>query len=416
MIRSNNTEYRRTVWKTTDGILLRAPWPEHITGQFGVALKSYMISLYFDAHMTQPSILKHLQEIGVDISSGEIHNILVENKELFHQEKENLLQTALQISNSITTDDTGLRHCGSNGYCTHIGNEFFTYFKSSDSKSRINFLEILRGSDSSYKISGYSIDYYKNQKLSINTLQLLSDSRGREFKDEKEWQDYLRKLGIRDEHSIRKATEGALLGVIIKTIKPGLAIVSDDAGQFDILRHALCWAHSERCITSLHPVSYAQEELVAGILDRYWSLFRKLHEYKREPRDEKRREINADFDSLFQTETNMPSLNKALASLMNKKKEMLLVLEEPSIPLTNNISERDIRDQAKKRKISAGTRSDEGRKARDTFMSLQKTCKKLGLSFSNYLTDRLAKEHKIPDLAQIMRIKVGMAYKAPPDY
>jgi len=78
--------------------------------------------------------------------------------------------------------------------------------------------------------------------------------------------------------------------------------------------------------------------------------------------------------------------------------------------LTNNTSEKDIRDQAKKRKISAGTRSDDGRKARDTFMSLQKTCKKLGISFRDYLTDRLAKEHKIPDLAQLIRIKAGIAY------
>ncbi|MDH4198860.1 MAG: hypothetical protein OEV66_00625 [Spirochaetia bacterium] len=142
LIRPNNTRYTRKVWKTPDGKLIRAKWPVHINGQFGFHLKSYIISLYFDSHMTQPAILRHLTEIGIDISSGEIHNILIENKDLFHKEKEDILKVGLQISKSITTDDTGLRHRGANGYCTHIGNEFFAYFKSSNSKSRINFLEI----------------------------------------------------------------------------------------------------------------------------------------------------------------------------------------------------------------------------------------------------------------------------------
>ena len=39
-------------------------------------------------------------------------------------------------------------------------------------------------------------------------------------------------------------------------------------------------------------------------------------------------------------------------------------------------SERDIRKYVKRRKVSGGTRSDEGRQCRDTFASLKKTCKK----------------------------------------
>jgi hypothetical protein len=416
LIRPNNTEYTRKVWKTLDGQLIRAKWPEHIDGQFGFHLKSYIISLYFDSHMTQPSILRHLTEVGINISSGEIHNTLVENKGLFHKEKENILKVGLRISRSITTDDTGLRHRGANGYCTHIGNEFFAYFKSSNSKSRINFMEILRGKDTGYLISGYSVDYYKNQKLSENTLRILSASKGREFKNKSEWEKYLKILGIRDDFSARKATEGALLGVIMKKIKTGLAIVSDDAGQFDILRHGLCWVHSERCITSLHCVSYDQDQLIKDILEKYWGLFRRLHEYKRNPTNGSRKKINADFDDLFTMKTEMLSLNKALASLFKKKRELLLVLEEPEIPLTNNISEGDIRDQAKKRKISAGTRSEAGRKARDTFMSLQKTCKKLGISFHDYLHDRLSGANQIPYMTKLMKTKARIIYKALPDY
>jgi hypothetical protein len=67
--------------------------------------------------------------------------------------------------------------------------------------------------------------------------------------------------------------------------------------------------------------------------------------------------------------------------------ELLRVLDKPYLPLHNNLSERDIRDYVKKRKISGSTRSDEGRQARDTFASLKKTCRKHGLSFWDYLKE-----------------------------
>jgi hypothetical protein len=65
----------------------------------------------------------------------------------------------------------------------------------------------------------------------------------------------------------------------------------------------------------------------------------------------------------------------------SNKSELLLVLDRPEIPLHTNDSERDIRDHVVRQKISGGTRSDEGRRCPDTFSSLNKTCRKLGISF-----------------------------------
>jgi len=84
--------------------------------------------------------------------------------------------------------------------------------------------------------------------------------------------------------------------------------------------------------------------------------------------------------------------------LAKNKEELLLVLKHPELPLHNNLSERDIREYVKKRKISGGTRSDEGRRCRDTFTSLKKTCKKLKINFWNYLRDRHRKKFTIPGL------------------
>jgi hypothetical protein len=79
------------------------------------------------------------------------------------------------------------------------------------------------------------------------------------------------------------------------------------------------------------------------------------------------------------------------------------VLDRPEVPLHNNGSEREIRDYVKKRKISASTRSEAGRRARDTFVSLKKTCRKLGLAFWSYLQDRLTRAQQIPPLPQLIR-------------
>jgi hypothetical protein len=73
------------------------------------------------------------------------------------------------------------------------------------------------------------------------------------------------------------------------------------------------------------------------------------------------------------------------------------------MPLHTNASETDIRDYVKVRKISGGTRSDLGRRCRDTFASLKKTCRKLGVSFWAYLTDRISAAGLIPPLADLIR-------------
>ena len=81
----------------------------------------------------------------------------------------------------------------------------------------------------------------------------------------------------------------------------------------------------------------------------------------------------------------------------------LRVLQRPETSLHNNDSERDIREYVKRRKTSAGTRSENGRKARDTFLSLKKTCRKLSISFWEYLMDRLNRTNNIPMLYDIMQ-------------
>ena len=83
------------------------------------------------------------------------------------------------------------------------------------------------------------------------------------------------------------------------------------------------------------------------------------------------------------------------------KAELLRVLDRPEIPLNTNGSENDIRCQVTRRKLSGTTKSDDGRDCKDAFLGLSKTCRKLGISFWDYLGTRLgaAVGTPVPDLS-----------------
>jgi hypothetical protein len=100
--------------------------------------------------------------------------------------------------------------------------------------------------------------------------------------------------------------------------------------------------------------------------------------------------------------TSYATLNRVLRRIHLNSLELLLVLERPEIPLHTNGSERDIRDHVKRQKVSGGTRSELGRQCRDTFPSLKKTCRKLGISFWNYLTDRISRSDHISPLPHLV--------------
>ena len=132
-------------------------------------------------------------------------------------------------------------------------------------------------------------------------------------------------------------------------------------------------------------------------------LYKDLKAYGLQPDDTQRGELAARFDTIFRQKTGYASLDLALRRLYRNRDELLLVLQRPEVPLHTNGSERDIREQVIRKKISRGTRSDVGRQCRDTFLSLKKTCRKLGLSFWHYLLDRIQGDQAIPPLPVLIR-------------
>lgn len=401
------TRYRRERWLFPDGTYHVADLPDEILpgSHFGPDLLTFILHQYHHQHVTQPLLLEQLRQLGIDISAGQLNRILTEGKDAFHQEKAELLPVGLACSSYVQTDDTTARHQGKNGFCTHVGNDLFAYFESTDSKSRLNFLQVLRGGHTDYVINDEAVAYWRRQKLPqalITTLGSVATA----FADEEAWQTHLRQAGLGDERHVRIATEGALLGSLIAHgVSADLVVLSDGAGQFAILVHALCWIHAERPLGRLVPFNEAHRQHIETIRQHIWELYQRLKVYRQAPVEAERQALEKAFEALVGQRTGYPSIDGVLKEMASHRAELLRVLERPEIPLHNNLSESHIRDYVKKRKISGSTRSGLGRQARDTFASLKKTCRQLGVNFWEYVGDRVRGLGRVPRLAGLIRQK-----------
>jgi Transposase IS66 family len=413
IIQNDNTRYLRARYDLSGGGSVLAPFPEGVLpvegGHFGANLIAYILDQYHQAQVTEPLLLEQLWEYGIDISAGQLHRMLTEDKEAFHQEKGEILAAALAESSYIGTDDTGARHQGKNGYCTAIGNDLFAYFESTDSKSRLNFLHVLQGSQRDYAINETARAYWERQKLAAALVDQLTQG-PQEFAGEQAWQARLTALGITDERHVRIATEGALLGgLIARGVSPDLVVLSDGAPQFVILVHAGCWIHAERPLAKLVPHNEEHRAAIERIRQQIWELYKDLKAYREQPDEGQRPVLTARFDALVEQRTGYPSIDGPLKEMRDHKADLLRVLERPEVPLHNNGRETDIREFVKRRKISGGTRSAAGRRCRDTFASLKKTCRKLGVRFWDYIQDRVRGLGQIPRLADLIRQKAREA-------
>ena len=118
------------------------------------------------------------------------------DKDKLHTEKKTLLTAGINNSTYIQVDDTGSRHEGKNGYCTHIGNETFAWFTSTRYKSRVNFLQLLQGASIDYTINDAALNYMRADRLPQKPLTIIEQSKQVCFDNEEAWKQYLQTNGI----------------------------------------------------------------------------------------------------------------------------------------------------------------------------------------------------------------------------
>jgi hypothetical protein len=399
--------YRRECWITPEGKTVLAPLPAGVAGGYGANLRRLCLMLHAQGQVTSQRLTTLLNDIGIAISKRQAVRLLTGKLDAMVAEDKAVLHAGLVSCDYVTVDDTGARHFHKNAYATHIGGSNFSVFRTTPSKSRLNFLSLLRGNYQDYVLNDAAFDYLQERRIDPALLARLKRREPQRFVNQVPFLEHLAANGIDifDKELIRPLAEAGIWGAIRHHGLVGnTVIVSDDAGQFRVGNHALCWVHAERLLQKLMPATPGQVRQVETVRDLIWRFYKALKAYRQKPDARLAIGLATRFDRIFAIRTGYDDLDKLLSRLSRRKAELLRVLERPEIPLHTNASERDLRSFVIKRKISGGTMSRDGRIARDTLLGLMKTCQKLGLSFWHYLGDRLGigSPDVIPPLATMI--------------
>jgi hypothetical protein len=403
--------YKLEVWQTANGSVIRAVLPSTIVGShFGPSLRALVHNLYANG-MTQPAIFDFLMGAGIELSEGQIHNILMEQTEHYHQQSEAILSAGLQEAPYIRVDDTGASHEHKAAYCTHVGGEYFAYYKTTSSKSRINFLEILLQGKEGYIVNEAFIWHLFQCGVEDDILNAFEGRRGKCYRTRKGLHRLLNELGLGNKKLRLCCVEAGLIGFIQeKLLHPGQVLISDRAGQFLIFDHSECWIHMERPLRKLEAKTAEVEEEIRRVREAIWTLYDKVKEAS--IAQVGKEEVFRLYDQLVAMKVTSPGVQDVINNFRSYRDGLLKALDHPGLPLHNNDSERDIRGMVKFRKVSGSTKSHIGKTFRDALMTLKQTCFRLGRSFLEYLT-RLFQGAPL-DLAQCVREQYRMLSRSPP--
>src|SRR3954465_2038452 len=256
VLRPHVVRLRRERWLTPDGRTVTAPMPAGITGHFGPELRRFVLAQYHQGQVTVPRLGAQLRAIGILISKRQVVRLLNAGQDAFLDEAREVLRAGLAAASWISVDHTGARHQHQNGVCTQLGNEHFAAFATTGSGARLTFLKVLRAGFRDYVVNAEALASMRQRALAGPVITSLAEHPERHFRDEAAWLRHLDQLGITaltiTPDPVKIATEGAVWGSVkAHGLLPDTVILSDDAGQFVLDRHALCWVHAERLVHKL---------------------------------------------------------------------------------------------------------------------------------------------------------------------
>ena len=409
IIKTDNVLFHKEkYYSPSENKIYLAALPAGYAGQFGPGLKALTIVLYYGLDTSEPKIVEFFDHVGILISKGEVSNLLIKDQDDFHAEKEALYKAGLQSSAWQQTDTTLTRVNGENHNCHGIGNPLYTVYVTTEKKDRLAVLEALTNgrslnfvlnAEAQQRLDGVSLPAKVRTKLEPGVPeQVLTQTEFTRWLEEQ-----LPELGQQQRRHILEAA--ALAAYHAQQEFPIVdLLVCDDALQYTQLTEELggCWVHDGRHYKKLTPVVAAHRQALNDFLDSYWDFYGELLAYKQQPTPAEADRLSDTFDQVFSKVTGYDALDERIAKTKAKKDTLLMVLKHPELPLHNNASELAARRRVRKRDVSFGPRTDAGKTAWDTFMSLAATTKKLGVSFFEYIRDRVSGANKVPPLADLI--------------
>ena len=363
---TDNVLYRlERGYSVSTGQFFEASLPQALQGEsFGPELQAFVLTLHFELRVPEEKIWGLLNAQGIVISAGQISNIMIKKHlEQFAEERKAILAAGVETTRYQHIDDTSLRVGGVNHYLSTVGNPYFACF----------FIHRRKNWDTIADL------------FSLKRLDAAPPKSG----------------------EITPFTETAHALDLKALGEAVLILIADGAPQFSgQTEHlALCWIHEERHYAKLRPYFEAHQKLLNDFRSDIWAYYDYLKAYAAAPTEAEKQVLSEAFDELFSCTTDYDALDHRIALTRAKKKELLVVLDFPDVPLDNNLAERDLREGVVKRKISYGPRGAAGAQGWHHFLTLLATCRKNGVNFYAYLRDRISQTNQMLPLATCVRAR-----------
>lgn len=406
-IESYNICIMREVWYSkSTGKYYIASVPGEYSKGYSVELKALVLELNKERKMTQPNILQFLQDHGIEISAGTISNIILESGQELSVERDSIFKAGLSVSDYVQTDTTS---CVENGVTkqVHVFNSpLFSVFYTKEDRKRTTVIDILRGTENRiFALNNEFFEFLSQTVVSDKHIPYLLNYKTDKLLQEDEVKKILEPFSMKKNLYSVLYELAYIAGFHAETGFPLFKVLlTDDASIYDdiFIIHALCWIHEGRHFKKLNPLSVEFRNILDSFLTQFWNFYHALLEFKLEPSDDFALLLEKKFDSLFSKTTGYEALDDRIKLTFNKKEELLVVLEHPSTPLHNNESELAVKKIVRERDISLQTKNEAGTNARDVFLSVFETAKKLGVNIYDYLVDRLSHKYELPALADLI--------------
>lgn len=415
VLRADNVVFRRAKWYSPrQRQTYLAPLPPGYHGQVGPGVRALVLALGYGSHVSHPKIGAFLRDLGIELSAGQVSNLLVQAQDAFHAEARAVGDAGLRSSPWQHLDDTGTRVGRAGQHCHVIGNPLYTRYQTTPTKDRLAVRDVLRnGAPRCFLLDAAAVAALEALPLAAATRRGLAQVP----RDQVLGAPTLERLLAEHVPRLSQADRKRVLETLVlaadraapdeRTVQ---TLVCDDAPQFvgvtDTVQ--LCWVHAGRHYHKLDPCVPVHRRALKRFRTRFWRYYRQLLAYRDTPSPAAATRLRRGFDRLFATTTGYAALDRRIALTRSHKTALLQVLDHPELPLHNNAAELGARRRVRKRKISYGPQSEAGVRAWDTFQTLAATAAKLDVSFYHYLGDRLSGTPHLPALADLITERAAM--------
>lgn len=294
--------------------------PAGVNGyQFSPQLRSWLSVFKYDCRMSEIVISRFLSGLGIQISSGHINTIILDNSTKLTLGYTHLKVWGLKLSHYLHSDATGvIRQVMATGerlkqHLHFLGHQYLSLFKITTKYNSVTLATRVMGKRAMSKI-------YVSDDGSPNGENLL----------------------IKDKQ--------------------------------------LCWLHEIRHYLKLEPKVKTHASQLVEVINQLWQFYKEAKHYGRDPAPGKRQYLETFFDQITNQSIGYTELARRLKLTHRKWKRMLCFLDHPGIPIENNLAERDLRPAVIIRKLSGGTKSLAGDRSFERHLSLIQTAHKQGLN------------------------------------